>query len=170
VARGLDGGRLNWRAAADRPRFRRFALNGGRYVEIPDTDIQQAEQRMAQRLASGPHAVAARYDRRVSRIMVSLSNGLKLAFPPHMAEGLADAKPADLGVIEIKPAGLALHWPRLDADLYLLEGVFGSPRWMPGLLGHSGGLARSAAKVAAARANGRKGGRPGSWLLARVMS
>jgi hypothetical protein len=132
-------------------------------VEISDTDIQEAEQRMAQRLASGPHAVAARYDRRVSRVMVTLSNGLELAFPPHMAEGLADAKPADLAVIEITPTGLGLHWPRLDADLYLpalLEGVFGSRRWMAGLLGRSGGLARSAAKVAAARANGRKGGRP----------
>lgn len=132
-------------------------------MQISDSDIAQAEQRMAQRLASGPHAVAARYDRRVSRVMVTLSSGLELAFPPHMAEGLADAKPADLAVIEITPTGLGLHWPRLDADLYLpalLQGVFGSPRWMAGLLGRSGGLARSAAKVAAARANGRKGGRP----------
>jgi hypothetical protein len=79
---------------------------------------------------------AARYDRRVSRIMVNLSNGLELAFPPHLAEGLANAKPADLAVIEITRAGLGLHWPRLDADLYLpplLEGVFGSPRWMAGV-------------------------------------
>lgn len=132
-------------------------------METSDTDIQQAEQRMAQRLTSGPHAVAARYDRRVARVMVTLSQGLKLAFPPHMAEGLADAKPAGLAVIEIAPTGLGLHRPRLDADLYLptlLEGAFGSPRSMAGLLGRSGGLARLAAKVAAARANGRKSGRP----------
>ena len=118
---------------------------------------------MRDRLASTPHAIAARYDRRVSRVVVTLSNGLELAFPPHLAEGLADAKPADLAVIEITPASLGLHWPKLDADLYLptlLQGVFGSPRWMAGLLGKSGGLARTAAKVAAARENGRKGGRP----------
>ncbi|HLB97843.1 MAG TPA: DUF2442 domain-containing protein [Acetobacteraceae bacterium] len=132
-------------------------------MEISDTAIQQAEQRMRDRLASAPRAIAARYDRGVSRVVVTLSNGLELAFPPHMAEGLADAKPADLAVIEITPASLGLHWPKLDADLYLptlLQGVFGSPRWMAGLLGKSGGLARTAAKVAAARENGRKGGRP----------
>lgn len=132
-------------------------------MEISDAAIQQAEQRMRERLESTPHAIAARYDRRVSRVVVALSNGLELAFPPHLAEGLANAKPADLAVIEITPTGLCLHWPKLDADLYLptlLQGVFGSPRWMAGLLGKSGGLARTEAKVAAARENGRKGGRP----------
>ncbi|HET6238773.1 MAG TPA: DUF2442 domain-containing protein [Acetobacteraceae bacterium] len=130
---------------------------------ISETVIQQAERRMRKRLASAPRAVAARYDRRGSRIVVSLSNGLEMAFPPHLAEGLADAKPTDLAVIEITPTGLGLHWPTLDADLYLpalLEGVFGSPRWMAGLLGKRGGLARTDAKIAAARENGRKGGRP----------
>ncbi len=132
-------------------------------MEISDAVIQQAEQRMHERMASGPRAIAARYDRRVSRVMVTLSNGLELAFPPHLAEGLANGKPSDLAVIEITPTGLGLRWPKLDADLYLpslLEGIFGSPRWMAGLMGKSGGLARTAAKVAAARENGRKGGRP----------
>jgi hypothetical protein len=118
---------------------------------------------MRERMESSPRAIAARYDRRVTRIMVVLSNGLELAFPPRLAEGLADAKPADLAAIEITPTGLGLRWPKLDADLDLsapLEGVFGSPRWMAGLLGKSGGLARTPAKAAAARANGRKGGRP----------
>ena len=132
-------------------------------MEISDAEIQQAEQRMHQRLASTPHAVAARYERRVSRIMVTLSSGLELAFSPHLVEGLADARPADLATIEITPAGLGLHWPTLDADLYLpalLDGVFGSPRWMAGLLGRRGGLARTPVKASAARENGRKGGRP----------
>ncbi len=132
-------------------------------MEISDAEIQQAEQRMRERMEATPRATAARYDRRVSRVMVSLSNGLELAFPPHLAEGLADAKPADLAVVEITPSGLGLHWPKLDADLYLpalLQGVFGSPRWMAGLFGKSGGSARAAAKAAAVRENGHKGGRP----------
>lgn len=132
-------------------------------MEVSDAEIQLAEARLRERLESGPRAIAARYDRRVARIVVSLSNGLELAFPPHMAEGLTEAKPAALNVIEITPTGLGLHWPELDADLYLpalIEGTFGSPRWMAGLLGRNGGRARSAAKSAAAQDNGRKGGRP----------
>jgi len=42
----------------------------------------------------------------------------------------------------------------------LLQGTFGTRRWMAGELGAAGGKARSTAKVAAARENGRKGGRP----------
>ena len=132
-------------------------------MDASDAAVRQAEQRMRERMESSPRAIAARYDRRVSRIVVGLSNGLELAFPPRLAEGLADAKPGDLAAIEITPTGLGLNWPKLDADLYLpalLEGVFGSPRWMASLLGKSGGLARTPAKAAAARANGRKGGRP----------
>lgn len=65
--------------------------------------------------------------------------------------------------IEISPAGLGLHWPRLDADVYvpaLMQGVFGTRRWMAALLGPAGGKASTKAKAAAARENGRKGGRP----------
>ena len=69
----------------------------------------------------------------------------------------------NLAEIEISPAGLGLHWPRLDADVYvpaLLQGVFGSKSWIARQLGAAGGHARSAAKAAASRENGRKGGRP----------
>src|SRR3546814_5206140 len=108
-------------------------------------------------------AVSERYDRRTARIVVDLNTGVQIAFPPRLAEGLADASPADLAEIEISPAGFGLHWPKLDADVYvpaLLQGVFGSRRWMAAQLGATGGRARSRAKAAAARENGRKGGRP----------
>jgi hypothetical protein len=92
-----------------------------------------------------------------------LNTGVQLAFPSKLAEGLRGASPEDLAEIEISPAGLGLHWPKLDADLYvpaLLQGVFGSKNWMARELGTHGGRSRSKAKVAAARENGRKGGRP----------
>ncbi len=126
-------------------------------------EFAAATRRAAERRATEPTAVAARYDRRRGRIVVSLNNGLELAFPPHIAQGLEKAAPADLADIEISPSGFGVHFPRLDAHLYLpalLQGVFGSKRWMAAQLGAAGGKARSAAKTAAARTNGRRGGRP----------
>lgn len=84
-------------------------------------------------------------------------------FPSRLTEGLAGASPNDLAIIEIAPSGLGLHWPKLDANLYvpsLLAGQLGGKRWMAAHLGASGGGARSAAKAASSRENGRKGGRP----------
>lgn len=127
-----------------------------------DDDFDQAQRRMTAPRAAG-HAVGAHYDRRSSRIVVNLNTGIQLAFPAELAEGLAGASPQNLAEIEISPSGLGLHWPRLDADVYipaLLQGVLGSKSWMARQLGAKGGRARSQAKTAASRANGKKGGRP----------
>lgn len=131
-------------------------------MAITEHEFEQAESRM-QTLRQHGHVIAARYDRRRSRVIVSLNTGVQVAFPAELAEGLAGAAPDDLADIEISPAGLAIHWPKLDADLYvpaLLAGVFGSKRWMASQLGAAGGRMRSSAKAASSRENGRKGGRP----------
>jgi hypothetical protein len=123
----------------------------------------QAEARAAARLATSPTAVSARYDRRVARVVVGLSSGLEIAFKPHDAQGLRGARPAQLADIEISPSGLGLHFPHLDADLYLpalLQGFLGSRQWMAQAMGQAGGQAATPQKAAAARANGRLGGRP----------
>jgi hypothetical protein len=137
-------------------------------MAITEHELEQAEARMAETRAAG-HAVSARYDRRRSRVVVALNTGVELTFPTRLAEGLADASPDSLAEIEISPAGLGLHWPQLDADLYvpgLLQGVFGSKTWMARQLGAEGGRARTPAKVAASRANGQKGGRPRKFASA----
>jgi hypothetical protein len=110
-----------------------------------------------------PKAVAARYDRHIRRVVVELSSNLGIFFSPRDAEGLEDATAEQLNEIEISPSGYGLHFPQLDADLYLpslLEGVFGSERGMASRMGMRGGKSRSAAKTTAARENGKKGGRP----------
>lgn len=132
-------------------------------ADISERELHEAEARMQERLGAGPRAIAARYDRRASRIVVALSSGVELAFPPRLAEGLSGAQPNDLDEIEITPTGLGLHFPRLDADLYvpaLLQGVLGSNAWMAQALGAKGGSSTSEVKAAAARANGKLGGRP----------
>lgn len=78
-------------------------------------------------------------------------------------QGLEHSKPDDLAEIEISPSGLGIHFPRLDADLYLpalLEGFLGSRQWMAAEMGKLGGKTTTDAKAAAARENGRLGGRP----------
>jgi hypothetical protein len=121
-------------------------------MAITDEDIARAEKAMRDTMAAGPRATAARYDRRRSRVVVSLDNGLELAFPPRLTEGLGTGTPDDLTMIEISATGMGLHWPKLDADLYLpalMSGIFGSPRWMAGQMGRKGGSARSDVKSAA---------------------
>jgi len=126
-------------------------------------EIEAANERAAARLAKTPTAVAARYDRRIGRLVIDLSTGLSIAFKPHDAQGLEEAKPEKLAKIEISPSGFGIHFPDLDADLYLpglLEGFLGSRRWMASQLGKTGGRSTSAAKTAASRTNGKQGGRP----------
>jgi hypothetical protein len=126
-------------------------------------EFDLATKRAERRRSTVPSAVAARYDRARDRVMVELSTGYEVAFPPRRAQGLERAKPSDLAAIEISPSGFGLHFPKLDADLWLpalLEGVFGSRRWMAARLGARGGKAKSKAKARAARANGKLGGRP----------
>jgi Protein of unknown function (DUF2442) len=125
--------------------------------------LKKANAKATRARADGPTAVAARYDRRSGRVVVALSSGIDVMFGPENAQGLEGAKPAQLGTIEISPSGLGLHFPKLDADLYLpalLDGWLGSRRWMAARMGERGGRARSAAKRAASRENGKLGGRP----------
>ena len=116
-----------------------------------------------------PRAVSALYDRRIGRVVITLSSNLEVAFAPRDAEGLEGASPAQLDAIEISPSGFGIHFPKLDADIYLpalLEGFLGSRKWIASRLGAQGGKSRSAAKTLAARRNGRAGGRPGKNVAA----
>jgi hypothetical protein len=94
--------------------------------------------------------------------VITLDGGCEFAFPTDLAEGLANMPRSKLATIQVSPNGLGLHWPLLDADLYvpsLIEGAFGSRRWME-QIGKIGGSSRSSIKTQASRENGRRGGRP----------
>lgn len=126
-------------------------------------DFEQANQRGRDVEARVPRAVSARYDSKIGRIVIHLSSKLIVSFSPRDVEGLEDARPSQLKEIEISPSGFGIHFPAVDADLYvpaLLEGFLGSKAWMASRLGQLGGQSRSKAKKAASRANGKLGGRP----------
>ena len=132
-------------------------------MEPSDELILAANKRGAERVGKTPIATAVRYDRRIGRLVIELSSGIELAFRPHDAQGLEGAKVSDLSEIEISPSGLGIHFPKLDADLYLpslLEGFLGSRQWIAAQNGKLGGKATSDAKAKAARKNGKLGGRP----------
>ena len=126
-------------------------------------EMEQANQRARDLQASVPRATSARYDRRTGRIVIHLSSRLIVSFAPEDAQGLENARPSQLGEIEISPSGFGLHFPALDADLYvpgLLAGFLGSKSWMASRLGQIGGRSTSKVKKAASRTNGKLGGRP----------
>ena len=125
--------------------------------------FEKASRTGRKALAQLPHAISAHYDRRIGRILIRLSTGIDVAFSPRDAQGLENATAAQLHPIQISPSGFGIHFPKLDADIYLpalLEGFLGSRKWMASRLGAEGGKARSKAKAAAARRNGSRGGRP----------
>jgi hypothetical protein len=134
------------------------------------TMIAQAERRGQCAVRTEPRARAARYDRKSGRVIVDLTNGCSFAFPARKAQGLERASDQELAQIEILGLGLGLHWDKLDVDLSvpgLLAGLFGTKAYMDRQCAARAGSATSAAKAAAARRNGAKGGRPRKAAAAR---
>ncbi len=90
----------------------------------------------------GPRAESAHYDAGRNRVIVRLTTGVEIDFAPRDVEGLQHASTDDLKAIAVDAFGLGIHFPTIDADLYvpaLLEGVLGSRRWMAAQLGAAGG-------------------------------
>jgi len=132
-------------------------------VDLTDSAFEAAEARGRKMVKSEPRAVAARYDRETGRVAVELANGCTYIFPAELAQELQGADDEALSVVAVDGAGFNLHWPALDADLYvpaLVAGVFGTRDWMAKEWARRAGRATTPAKAAASRTNGAKGGRP----------
>lgn len=126
---------------------------------LDQRDYDAAVERGRHFRATTPHAVAARYDAASGRIVVDLTNGATFAFFPQQLQGMEHGTPAQFAEVELLGDGFGLHWESLDTDFTvpgLLNGVFGTAKW----LAQRAGKSTSPAKAAAARANGAKGGRP----------
>jgi hypothetical protein len=95
-------------------------------------------------------------------LKIALTNGAAITLPVKLIPDLRQAADRDIRTVEILGRGGGLHWESLDLDLSvpgLLCSLFAGPEWLAEL-GRVGGRSSSAAKAAAARRNGRKGGRP----------
>ena len=109
-----------------------------------------------------PRAADVEYRAREHALRIELTNGAAVTLPVKLIPSLKRAAARDVRAVEILGRGGGLHWEGLDLDLSvpgLLSSVFAGPEWLAEL-GRIGGRRSSAAKAAAARRNGRKGGRP----------
>ena len=109
-----------------------------------------------------PRATKATYLSKDEALLIELNNGATFTVPVKLIPGLKRAAPRDIRTVEVLGRGGGLHWENLDLDLSvpaLVSSVFQGPTWMAEL-GRMGGRRSSAAKTAAARKNGQRGGRP----------
>jgi|HubBroStandDraft_5_1064220.scaffolds.fasta_scaffold447486_1 hypothetical protein len=109
-----------------------------------------------------PRAADVEYRAREQALRIELTNGAAVTLPVKLIPSLKRAAARDVRAVEILGRGGGLHWESLDLDLSipgLLSSVFSGPEWLAEL-GRVGGRKSSPTKAAAARKNGRKGGRP----------
>lgn len=106
--------------------------------------------------------IAARYDADTDEFRLQFRGGGVMMIPRRLVPGLNRRRPSVLESISVSPAGDALRWDSIDADVYvpgLVEQAFGH-RLFAAAAGRRGGSQRSKVKAAAARRNGAQGGRP----------
>lgn len=109
-----------------------------------------------------PRAADVEYRARERALRIELTSGAAVTVPVKLIPSLRRAAARDVRAVEILGRGGGLHWGRLDLDLSvpgLLSSVLAGREWLAEL-GRIGGQKSSPAKAAAARRNGRKGGRP----------
>jgi len=126
--------------------------------EFSEAEIDAATRRAEAEKASRPTPESVRYDPASGRIIVEFANGSAFMVPARSLQDLENASDDDLAEVELLGT-YGLHWEKLDVDFTipgLMAGIFGTAKYMQ----QKGGRSRSPAKIAAARENGKKGGRP----------
>jgi hypothetical protein len=134
-----------------------------------DRDRFKAARARGEARAHDPSAlVRAHYDRTADAVVLIFRGGGSMTIPRRTIPGLERQPAAALESMTLSPAGDALLWPAIDADVYvpgLVERAFGH-RLFAAAAGRRGGQRRTKAKMAAARRNGAKGGRPRKRAIA----
>lgn len=125
-----------------------------------DEEIEQLRHENEERRAREPHAESVSYDAKRGLIKVVLRGGSMVAAKARELRGLDQATDAQLADVRVFD-GRALFWDSLDVQFSLiafLTDALGIPTVYDNA--RRAGSVRTAAKSAASRANGAKGGRP----------
>jgi hypothetical protein len=127
-----------------------------------EAELEEACRRREEAARIEPRAERIRYDHRTKRLTISLRRGALVAIPIELITEFANATTQQLAAIRASRSGDAVVQDELDMHISLkgllrdLVGLTGAASMM----GSHGGKAKSPAKAAAARANGKRGGRP----------
>jgi len=121
--------------------------------------LREARERSEHEDRVEPRAVKAWVDADRQLVMFELKNGCVFGFPQRFGDGVEKATLEQLRGVEVIGGGEGIGWEELDAHIsvpgllyYLLNVKEWYAKWL--------GSAKSEAKAAAARENGKKGGRP----------
>ena len=109
--------------------------------------------------APGPRAASAAYDAQRRRVNLELTNGCSFGFPIEMIPDTGNASPEELARVQVWEDGEVIVWEELNTDSDvggLIVKALQFHAWAPAYLGSI----TSPQKAAAARENGKKGGRP----------
>lgn len=132
-------------------------------VEVLDRAIERGKQRRN----AGVHATSVNYASTIKALLVGFADHSAVALPVRNYPELADLSATDLKNLEVGFGGSALCLDRRDLHVSIAGMVAASAPLMAmatTVVAASHGRRSSAAKVAASRENGRKGGRPRKYL------
>jgi hypothetical protein len=115
--------------------------------------------RRRKKAAPSPRAASAAYDAQRRRVNLELTNGCSFGFPIEMIPDTGNASPEELARVQVQEGGEVIVWEELNTDSDvggLIVKALEFKAWAPAYLGSR----TSPLKAAAARENGKKGGRP----------
>ena len=118
--------------SADRPHAHTDAeLEAPLSPEI-EVEINAALER-ARHFDMGPVATHVEHLAEVNLLLITLSNGRRLALPVEELQDIHHATPEQLSHPEILGPGTAVHFEDLGEGIYIpavLRGIYGNDRWM----------------------------------------
>lgn len=138
------------------PKVERFKdkVKIGKY-EYTEAELEknylEATKRGEEEFAHAPKAASAKFDGKTKRLIIELKTGVIFMIPTDLIQGLRGAAANEIGKVELWMEGMYLHWEKLDVDFRvssLMNGVFGTPKWMAELNSKIGAEIKPQIKVA----------------------
>jgi hypothetical protein len=133
--------------------------SAGPKIIMPDKAELKRLQAECDRLAERQDAKEIRYDRRARAFHFAMRSGASVTVPVAALREFDNATQGQLQEVKLVAAGSAIEHRGLDIDMSvhgIIRDVFGFDE----IQQKRAGRVKTAAKAAAARANGAKGGRP----------